>query len=98
MADVQAAHPQWFSPETMAWWDSRIETELLCGVYFITSERMGDLPGRVYTIRRATGDRTIATVGEFGEYGSVEDARFGLARHIHLFSHPDPDPGTTTPE
>lgn len=74
----KAAGENWFEPKTMSWFSSRLETDLINGRYFVTSEQDntgGAWDGqRRYTIRRANDDGSIDTVGEFGQYASTARA------------------------
>lgn len=72
MKEVKAAHPQWFSPETMRWWNSHVCGGLIGGSYFVTSEQMGGEPV-AYTVRQAT-ETGIETVGQMGAYAELSEA------------------------
>jgi len=77
--DVKRANRQvgghWFDADTMRWFNTVIESRLIGGKYFVTSERMDrDQPKR-YTVRRALPDGGVDTVGEFQQYMDVENAR-----------------------
>jgi hypothetical protein len=78
MADVRAANRlignHWFERSTMRFFKCRIESTLVRGQYFITSEERPDGPRR-YSVRCAKPDGTIDTVGEFFAYLTKEDAR-----------------------
>lgn len=74
----EATGQNWFSQSTMDWFRSVIETPLIRGRYFVTSERDGDYPRR-YTVRRVADDATIETVGEFQGYGTVASALLDVA-------------------
>jgi hypothetical protein len=82
MAEVKAANKlagqYWFSPATMQFFDSKIETELINGKYFITSEQGPHQLARHYTIRVVNDDATIDTVGEFQAYSSLSVAQWNL--------------------
>lgn len=79
MADVKSANRQignhWFERGTMRFFNTKIESGLIGGKYFITSERYNENSPRLFTVRRAEPDGTIGTVGEFQAYRSREDAR-----------------------
>ncbi len=70
MAEVKAANKEignnWFSPDTMKWWKTVIETPLLQHRYFVTSEPEfamdGRTPQRKYTLREVLDDGSIKTV------------------------------------
>ncbi len=81
MADVvrnnEAIEHHYFSQRNMAFFESKIETELYVtpdGGYFVTSERAPYSSGRKYTVRSATLHGRIGTVGKFQQYTSREDA------------------------
>lgn len=86
MADVQAANQAagqfWFSPATMAYFQCRIESDLLGGTYFITSEQepRPSAP-RLYTVRRVIdGGASIETVGEFQQHPDLASALGHVSR------------------
>lgn len=77
MGDVKranrAAGQYWFSPDTMRFFDCRLETTLRHGCLFVSSERReGD--SRRYTVRLVTPDASIDTVGEFQEHATKAQA------------------------
>jgi hypothetical protein len=82
MAQVKAANKaignHWFERSTMRFFNSRIESGLLRGRFFITSERRElDFPKR-YTVREVLADGDIKTVGEFQGYTDLELARIAV--------------------
>jgi hypothetical protein len=73
MADVQRANKQvggcWFGAGEKRFFGMRLESELIGGCYFITSEKMPDSNyPRLYSVWRADPDGSIDTVGEFQQY------------------------------
>jgi len=85
MAEVMVANERagqfWFSPSTMRWFQSRVESELIDGRYFVTSEQqpMGyedDEPHpRLFTVRVVSDKGAhIETVGEFQQHATMDDA------------------------
>lgn len=78
MADVIAANKSignhWFDRATMRFFKTRIESRLIAGHRFITSE-CGPDGRRAYTVREACPDGTIDTVGEFQGYGTLAQAK-----------------------
>lgn len=63
-----------FDPDTMRFFNSRIETELMRGRFFVTSEQ-GPHMARAYTVRVAGDDGDIGSVGEgFMGYGTLAEA------------------------
>ena len=84
MADVKRINREkgryWFSPDTMSFFKSRIESQLFDNKYFITSEKAPHRK-RKYSIRKfnkKTG--AISTVGEFNQYSSIAEAKGALKR------------------
>jgi hypothetical protein len=79
IAEVKAANKtidnHWFERGTMRFFNSRIESGLYGGQFFITSERMELTMPKRYSIREAMPDGDIKTVGEFQEFLTLEDAR-----------------------
>lgn len=74
----------WFSPDTMRYFGTRLESPLIQGRWFITSECQDDatMP-RMYTVRLVTDDRgTIETVGEFMAYATLAEAQTAIRRAI----------------
>ena len=66
------AGQHFFDEETMRFFDSRIETELI-GQFFVTSE-CGPNDIRAFTVRRPEDNGSIATVGEFQGHATLFDA------------------------
>lgn len=84
MADVMRINKEkgqyFFTPDTMRFFKSKVESKLYKDKYFITSEQAPDMP-RKYSVRKfdkKTGD--ISTVGEFQAYGSKESAKEALKK------------------
>jgi len=79
-----------FDKSTMEFWHSRIESELIKGKYFITSEKAGfghiEKVGRKFTIRKVVEEpRTmIEDVGDFNEWNTLSEAMFELNEHLEL--------------
>lgn len=90
MAGVRAAFnsagSEWFSRDTMKWFNCKIESSLIGGRYFITSEQHDDYP-RLYSIRKVvrnmeyTPSLSIETIGEFQQYATLQDAREALKEY-----------------
>lgn len=70
----------WFSPKTLAFFDSRIMKDLHLGAFFISSEMDNYVsePRREYTLRGAKPCGCVETVGEFGAYATLKEARRAL--------------------
>lgn len=86
MAQVRAANrasgQHWFSPNTMAFFRTRVCGDLRHGEYFITSEIHPAGSHRVYTIRRVVDENgTIDTVGEFMAHATIGEAKRALMIH-----------------
>ena len=69
IADVRKANKEngffWFSPKTMRFFDTKIETSLLKGGYFVTSEDVNKNGLRKYKIRQVKNDKgNIKTIGD----------------------------------
>lgn len=69
----------WFRPDTMRFWRTRVGEALYGGRYFVTSDRQWD-NSRAYTIREALPDGGIRTVGELGDYTSRSGAHGAAER------------------
>lgn len=76
--DVKAANEaiggHFFDPVTMTFFDSRIESEIIDGHLFITSERGWSGAPRLYTIRTVDERGNISTVGDFQAYDTLAQA------------------------
>lgn len=83
MDDVQVANRaignHWFDRSTMRFFKTRIESRLIAGHRFVTSEQGPD-GRRRYSIRDAQPDGTIDTVGEFQGYGSKKAAMVDILK------------------
>jgi hypothetical protein len=67
-----------FDRKTMSFFNSKIESSLLKGGYFITSEQIETSQGvepRKYTLRKANEDATVTTVGEFQQFRTKTAAK-----------------------
>ncbi len=64
----------WFSGATMAFFNSRIETALLKGEYFVTSERENPRHEKIFTIRVVASGGKIDTHGYFQGFTTLEEA------------------------
>jgi len=80
MAEVKAAHAarkvgnHWFEKDTMRFFHSRIESGIIRGRYFITSE-VNPSDEKRYSVRYVTDDAEIETLGEFHSYKTKEAAK-----------------------
>lgn len=79
MADVKRANKAagqfWFSPDTMRFFRGRIESELVAGRWFVSSEQYDDESPRLYTVREVQPDASIETIGDFQGYRTKAAAR-----------------------
>ena len=80
IAQVKAANKAagqfWFGPDTMRYWNSRVESDVIGGRYFLTSERSNDYDdARRYSIREAMLDGSIETRGDFRQYDTKAEAK-----------------------
>ncbi len=75
ISEVKAANKAlghyFFTPQTMRFWRSRVETKLYGGQYFVTSEYYA--AALRYTIRQALEDGSIKTISEFKSRGEAID-------------------------
>lgn len=78
LSDVIAANEaignHWFDRSTMRFFNTKIESNLIAGHRFITSEKGPD-GVRKYTVREACPDGTIDTVGEFQAHSTLRQAK-----------------------
>lgn len=84
MADVKranrAAGGHWFSPDTLRFFRGRIESELMAGRYFVSSEQFDDGSPRLFTVREVDADGDISTVGDFQEHKTKSSAERAIHR------------------
>jgi hypothetical protein len=77
--DVKQANERlghhWFSPETLRFFSSRIGRTLYGGRYFITSEQYDHNAPRRYSIREASPDGSVRTIGKFQQYATNREAQ-----------------------
>jgi len=72
----------WFEKQTMSFFGSKIESSLLKGGYFITSEKNFDGTKRLYTIRKVNEDFSINTIGSFQQFTTKQLAIKYLKENI----------------
>ncbi len=75
-ANDEVGH-HWFDDDTIQFFKTKLETNLIDGRYFITSER-GPYGPRAFSVRMADEDAHIQTVGDFMAYETLEDAKTAL--------------------
>jgi hypothetical protein len=80
--EIIAANYLWFSPRTLKFWGSTIYWATLTAPgevrYFITREHHYD--ANKFSIRSITDGSQIDTIGEFGQYTSLSEAKANLAK------------------
>jgi hypothetical protein len=93
-----AAGGFWFSPATMQHFNSRVESNLIRGRYFITSEQREAYPyidvrgqeqpatERKYTVRYVQDDASIETIGDFMAYDSGAAAMEAALQHDQQYA------------
>ncbi len=81
MAEVRKANKaagfHWFERSTMRFFQCRIESRLLKGRYFISSEQ-GPSGERLFTLRQVEADGGVDTVGDFQAHRTKADAKRAL--------------------
>lgn len=70
----------WFSPDTLRFFNCRVAPTVhqlseADGALFVTSEQRESYTPRLYTVRRATPDGKIDTVGEFMSFTTASKAQ-----------------------
>lgn len=82
--DIISKNYLWFSPRTLKFWGSTIYWNTLTEPgelrYFITREHHYD--ANKFSIRSVSGNSGIDTVGEFGQYISLSEAKASLAKLV----------------
>lgn len=79
IAEYNKTGKYFFSKDTVKFWGSRIESVLIDGEYFVTSEDNFDRTKRLYTVRKFSNNyQDIVTVGEFQAYETLEEATAAL--------------------
>jgi len=73
-----------FDEKTMHFFNSEIETTLLVGDFFITSEKRRSTGPKKFTIRRAKHDGRIDTISEFMEFDTLKEAKKILNTFIRM--------------
>jgi hypothetical protein len=75
--EIKAANAKagryWFSTATLAFFRSNVGTNLYGECVFVSSEKQGDSPRR-YSVRIATADGDIETLGAFAQYDTLGEA------------------------
>jgi hypothetical protein len=83
-AELETAHPVWFSRSSLRWWRTRLPKfayrDLDGAVWFVSSDRTY-FDGRAYTVRKATAEG-IETVGPFQGYDTADKAARAIVRAL----------------
>jgi hypothetical protein len=74
-----------FSPDTMAFWGSKVETDVIEGCYFVTSEDNYDRSEKVFKVRKALPDGRVNTVEYKGLYEVTRTLDMAIA-HAYAVS------------
>lgn len=82
MTDIKTANRElghhFFDADTMRFFRSRVESDVIGGRYFITSEQYesstGERAPRRYTVRVAKNNGDVDTVGEFQAFSTKAEA------------------------
>jgi hypothetical protein len=82
LAEFKAAYKttdgHFFDKKTMRFFNSRIESGLLKGKYFITSESDMRNENRFYNVREIQEDLSIRTIVEFNKFKSKAQAKASI--------------------
>lgn len=70
----------WFDPPSMRFFGSRIESGVIRGRYFVSSEQREDNEPRRFTIRSFDEKGSVDTVGEFHSFDTKRDALAAIPR------------------
>jgi len=85
IADVKKANKaiknHWFNKETMDFFGTKIESELIDGKYFITSEDDFYRTKRQYRLRIVEKNGKIYTPGDGRPFDSLDDAKKELKKY-----------------
>ncbi len=81
MEEIQQANREagryWFSPDTMEFFETIIESEVIGGQYFISSEKPPHAP-RAFAVRCADEAGHISTVGKTCEFPTLAAAELAV--------------------
>jgi hypothetical protein len=72
----------WFDPGSMRFFGTRIESGIIAGRYFITSEQREHDTPRKFSVRSFDSEGGIDTVGAFHEHDTKADALAALKAHL----------------
>jgi hypothetical protein len=84
-AAFSAAGSFWFTPKAMKFFNSKIESSLIGGRYFITSERYESGEPKLFNVRKVVRESDerldIETIGEHMTYATKQQAMQALAEY-----------------
>lgn len=80
IATNKAIGHHFFDRETLRFFGSRISRELVAGRYFVTSESDFYGTSRSYTIRVVNPRGEVDTVGTFGQYETLSQAKRAMRK------------------
>lgn len=81
-AEYNKTGMHFFDRKTMKFFNSRIESGILKGKYFITSESDMNNENRFFNLREIQPDLQIRTIGEFNTMKTKEQAKNRLEKHL----------------
>lgn len=73
----------WFEKSSMRFFGTRIESGIINGRYFITSEQQDEGRPRKFSIRTFDDEGSVDTVGEFHSHDTKRDALEALNEHLN---------------
>lgn len=89
IADVRATNERagfhFFDADTMRFLRSRVESNLIGGRLFVTSEQAPEAARR-YTVRLAGDDGDIHTVGDFQEHATYKAALYAAKHYAEVLA------------
>jgi hypothetical protein len=97
IASANAAYGHnWFSPDTMETWGTQVESDVIGGAWFVTSDKHWSGQGRAYTVRHASDSGDVhtdrrTTAGQFDCLDDAIGAAHGLARRVSVVCCTDED-------
>lgn len=78
---INAHRGHWFKYETMRFWNTKIETDVIGGRYFITSDSDATNTKRLYSVHVAQNNGDIRTVS-FQEHVTLEETEAFLNERL----------------
>lgn len=81
MRKIRQLNPQWFSPASMRFFNSRVHGRVYGDGFFVTSEAGPD-GVRCYSVRQAPAPAgEVRTIGEFMAYATSAEAHHAASRY-----------------